>query len=45
MMEKQSLDEPVKELDFVFLTTTPNETVSAVHNQLPLIVKLEHYNW
>ncbi|MGB7769729.1 MAG: SOS response-associated peptidase [Verrucomicrobiia bacterium] len=44
-VSRQKLDEPIQETSFVILTTTPNETVSPVHNRMPLIVQPEHYGW
>jgi putative SOS response-associated peptidase YedK len=31
--------------NFLILTTSPNETVSKVHNRMPFIVQEEHHGW
>lgn len=38
-------DLEITEQKFIILTTTPNKTVSRVHNRMPLIVQPSHYNW
>ena len=43
--QRKELDEPIAERKFIVLTTTPNKSVSRVHNRMPLIVQPEHYGW
>jgi putative SOS response-associated peptidase YedK len=42
---KHEIDLDTKEHRFVILTTTQNESVSRVHNRMPLIVSPQRHDW